>query len=152
MILVNHGAATMLQFREIAAWQHEVMFCIVYLQFVEFYIPQEIAVAQMQTAMGRRGTWQQHQRKLVIKSQQPGKKDQVPVITMRPGSWDRPWSGHLSQGPREHWTTLASHLVNEWYWCPTSIITDCHHHWKYSSKLIPVGWSRYICMRYYTME
>lgn len=46
----------MLQFRETAAWQHEIMFSIVYLQFVEFYIRQEIAVAQMQTSLGRRGT------------------------------------------------------------------------------------------------
>ena len=56
MILVNQGAARMLHFRETSAWQHEIMFCIVYLQFVEFYISQEIAVAPMQTALGRRGT------------------------------------------------------------------------------------------------
>lgn len=40
----------MLQCQE-TAWQHEVMFCSVYLPFVGFYISQEVAVAQMQTAL-----------------------------------------------------------------------------------------------------
>lgn len=82
-MLVNHGASTMLQFRETTAWQHEVMFCIVYLQFVEFHIPQEIAVAQMRPALGRWGPGQQLQRKLVSSGNRQA-KDQVPLMKQTP--------------------------------------------------------------------
>ena len=123
MILINQGAATMPQSRGTAAWQHEIMFCIVYLPCVEFYIPQEIAVAQKLTGLSRQGTWQQHQRKLVSGNHQV--KDQAPVTLMEPRSRGGPWSGLLSQeAPR-----LSEHLVSEWYRHPTGVITNYHHHW-----------------------
>lgn len=52
MLLVNLGAVMMPQLGE-TAQQHEIVLCVVTLQFVEFYVPWEIPVAQMQTALGR---------------------------------------------------------------------------------------------------
>lgn len=117
MILVNQGAATMLQTRETAAWQHEIMFCIVYLPFVELYIPQEIAVASKLTGLSRQGTWQQNQRRLVSASSQV--KDLAPVTVMEPGSPGGPWPGLLSEAPGCQTAPaprLSERLVNEWYW------------------------------------
>lgn len=121
MILVNQGAATMLQTRETAAWQHEITFCIVYLPFVELYSPQEIAVASKLTRLSRQGTGQQRQRKLVSASSQV--KDPAPVAVMEPGSRGGPWSGLLAEAPGVRvsckWVVLAS----------TGVIIDCHRRW-----------------------
>lgn len=136
MTLVSQGAARMLWFRETAAWQHEIVFCTGYLQFVEFYIPQEIAVAQMQTALSRRGTWQQHQGKLGSSGRSQAKSkclfpqwSRAPDTSCLPGSSVRRPMG-ICTGP-----TLATHLVNEWNQHQTGVISDCHHPWTCNSKL-----------------